>query len=365
MSIKSSEIDPSLENTPANPKVLNKFQAAAELANKALLFSIDLCKVEAPIHEICKKTDAYMQDLLGTIYKDGKTSKGIAFPTSISPNGIVCHYSPADDTDEPKVLIKGDLVKIELGIHIDDFPALVGTTLCIGGEPSEEQLNLISAAHLGAELYLRQLKDGVSNEQVSRPILDLCADFGVNFIEGLMSHQVAQKELAAGTIIVPRPNIEQRKLVTPAILTDRQVFVIDVALSSKDGMVKPSGKHRTTIFRKSPAKTNPSLRSKSAKAFYSQIGSMAFHLSHFEKSRISLPELLTNKALEPYEVMMEKEETAITARFMFTCILTPTGPIKITDYPHPTKIVSTPLRAELKSLLEQPVRKEKKKTSEA
>jgi hypothetical protein len=181
----------------------------------------------------------------------------------------------------------------------------------------------------------------------------------VNFIEGLMSHQVAQGELAAGTIIVPRPNIEQKKLVLPAILSQRQVFVIDVAISSKTGLVKPSAKHRTSIFRKSPTKTNPSLRSKSAKAFFSQVGSMAFHLSHHEKARLALPELLANKVLEPYEVMTEKEEAAITARFMYTCILTPNGPLKITGYPPPSNIVTSSLRADLKSLLDQPVRKDK------
>ena len=357
MSIKSSEVSP--ESTPADSKVLNKYQAAAEIANKSLHFAIDLCKVDSSIYEICKKTDEHMLELLGAIYKDGKTPKGISFPTSISPNGIVCHFSPADEAEEPKKLVKGDLAKIELGVHVDNFPALVGTTVCIGGDPTEEQNKLLSAAYLGAELYLRLLKDGVSNEQLSQPILDLCSDFGVNFIEGLMSHQVAQGELAAGTIIVPRPNIEQKKLVTPSILSHQQVFVIDVAISSKDGLVKSSAKHRTSIFRKSPTNSNPSLRSKSAKSLYFQIGSMAFHLSHYEKSRLALPELLANKALEPYEVMIEKDEAAVAARFMFTCILTPKGPLKITDYPPPSNIVTTPVRAELKSLLDQPVRKEK------
>lgn len=45
--------------------------------------------------------------------------KGIAFPTCISVNNVVGHYSPLKSEDA--VLQKGDLAKIALGVHIDGF----------------------------------------------------------------------------------------------------------------------------------------------------------------------------------------------------------------------------------------------------
>lgn len=45
--------------------------------------------------------------------------KGIAFPTCISVNNIVGHYSPLKSEDS--ILKKGDLAKISLGVHIDGF----------------------------------------------------------------------------------------------------------------------------------------------------------------------------------------------------------------------------------------------------
>ena len=63
--------------------------------------------------------------------KDKKLVKGIAFPTCISVNNCICHFSPL--TTEPDVtLADGDLVKIDLGAHIDGFIAVVAHTLVVG-----------------------------------------------------------------------------------------------------------------------------------------------------------------------------------------------------------------------------------------
>ena len=63
--------------------------------------------------------------------KDKKLVKGIAFPTCISVNNCICHFSPL--TTEPDVTIAdGDMVKIDLGAHIDGFIAVVAHTLVVG-----------------------------------------------------------------------------------------------------------------------------------------------------------------------------------------------------------------------------------------
>jgi len=60
--------------------------------------------------------------------------KGIAFPTSISINEICAHYSPlvsdANEKEKEVATIKeGDVVKVDLGVHIDGYIALVGHTV--------------------------------------------------------------------------------------------------------------------------------------------------------------------------------------------------------------------------------------------
>ena len=54
--------------------------------------------------------------------------KGISFPTSISVNNMVGYYSPLEDND---IIKKGDIVKVEMGCHIDGFPACVVYTVVV------------------------------------------------------------------------------------------------------------------------------------------------------------------------------------------------------------------------------------------
>ena len=51
-------------------------------------------------------------------------SSGVAFPTCISVNNVICHYTPL--LSEPDTCLQdGDLVKMDLGAHIDGFIAVV------------------------------------------------------------------------------------------------------------------------------------------------------------------------------------------------------------------------------------------------
>ena len=59
---------------------------------------------------------------------------GIAFPTCVSINNCICHFSPLKG-DSDVLLKEGDLVKIDLGAHIDGFIAVAAHTLVVGASP--------------------------------------------------------------------------------------------------------------------------------------------------------------------------------------------------------------------------------------
>lgn len=81
-------------------------------------------------------------------------SIGIAFPTTLNINHVICHYAPGPN-DALVTLRKKDMVKIELGVHIDGFPAMVGHTLVVGAtkeDPVTGKLaDIMQAAHLASE----------------------------------------------------------------------------------------------------------------------------------------------------------------------------------------------------------------------
>ena len=48
-----------------------------------------------------------------------KLERGVAFPTCVSVNYIMGHYSPMKD--ESTTLAEGDVAKIDLGAHMDGY----------------------------------------------------------------------------------------------------------------------------------------------------------------------------------------------------------------------------------------------------
>ncbi|NXB16578.1 PA2G4 protein, partial [Rhagologus leucostigma] len=81
---------------------------------------------------LCEKGDSMIMEETGKIFKKEKEmKKGIAFPTSISVNNCVCHFSPLK-SDQDYILKDGDLVKIDLGVHVDGFIANVAHSFVLG-----------------------------------------------------------------------------------------------------------------------------------------------------------------------------------------------------------------------------------------
>ena len=91
------------------------------------------CVAEASISELCAFGDSLIEAEAKKVFtKDKKMEKGVAFPTCLSVNNVVGHYSPLKSEDAQ--LKAGDLVKIDLGCHIDGFVGLVAHTVVVGAE---------------------------------------------------------------------------------------------------------------------------------------------------------------------------------------------------------------------------------------
>lgn len=107
--------------------------------------------------------------------------KGIAFPTCLSINNCVCHFSPI--RSEPDVILKeGDIVKIDLGAHIDGFIAVAAFTTVIGATAEKpatgRRADAVLAAYWSSQAALRLLKSGnaVSVTVLSRVIFPIPLD---------------------------------------------------------------------------------------------------------------------------------------------------------------------------------------------
>ena len=166
-----------------NPNVVNKYREAASIAKNALLKLAELCIPGTSVHELCTRGDKFIEEGLGQVFVNAAIEKGIAVPTCVSINNICGYYSPL--AEESLSLSHGDLVKIDLGVHIDGYIAAIGSTMVVGATAQEPAVgpkaDVIHAAHTAIQMALRLMKPGNCNYLISDNFAKVAADFGCNW----------------------------------------------------------------------------------------------------------------------------------------------------------------------------------------
>jgi ERBB-3 binding protein len=120
---------------------------------------------------------------------------GVAFPTCLNINNILCHYAPSTKDEEEgdsrlTTLHNGDLVKIELGVHDGGHPVLLAYSLVVGGGAEDP---LIMAAHQILRVHLEEIRAGVDTLEASKKINQFVSGLDVKFFEGTWDLQLTDE----------------------------------------------------------------------------------------------------------------------------------------------------------------------------
>ncbi|XP_071822100.1 proliferation-associated protein 2G4-like [Apostichopus japonicus] len=327
------------ELTISNDLVVTKYKMAGDMVNCILKEVHAAIAPGKKVLEICEFGDNRLLEETGKVYKNKDIKKGIAFPTCISINNCVCHFSPLR-SDKEVEFKEGDLVKVDLGAHIDGFVAVCAYSFVVGASKDnkvkDRRADAILAAHNSAEAVLRKLKQEVENYDVTEVIQKVSESFECQPIQGMLSHQLKQHVINGEKSIIQNPTDEQRREHEKCSLEMNEVYAVDVLVSTGEGKSK-EGDTRTTVFKKTDAKYN--LKSKTSRVFYSDVSNrftvMPFTLRGFEdegRARLGVVECVKHSLVEPYPVFYEKEGEFV-AQFKFTVLLMPNGPLRITQAP--------------------------------
>jgi len=128
------------EETIASDLVVTKYKMASEITNRVLKEVIDRCVAGASVKDTCIYGDKRLDEETSKVFKNpkDKIKKGIAFPTCLSVNHYICHFSPL--ISDPDMILKDeDVVKIDLGCHIDGFVAVVAHTIVVGATKEKKK----------------------------------------------------------------------------------------------------------------------------------------------------------------------------------------------------------------------------------
>jgi len=334
--------------TIADDLVVTKYMMAAEITNKVLKELVEACKPEASVRDLCILGDQRLTEETAKAFKkDKKLLKGVAFPTCIAVNNCICHYSPL--LSEPDtVLAAGDLVKLDLGAHIDGFIAVVAHTLCVGATADSpvtgRQADAVLAAHLASEAALRLVKPGNETNDVTKVVGKIGESFECKPVEGMLSHQLEQNKIDGEKTIIQNPSEAQAKEHEKYEFAVHEVYAVDVLISTGDGQGKEK-EGKITVYKKTD--DSYMLKMKTSREFYSkvqkQFGAMPFNLRSMDdekKARMGVVECVAHKLIEPFQVLYDKEGSHV-AQFKFTVLLMPNGPHKITGLPFDESLVKS------------------------
>ncbi|CAL9246736.1 unnamed protein product [Arabidopsis halleri] len=345
-----------------SPEVVTKYKSAAEIVNKALQVVLAECKPKAKIVDICEKGDAFIKEQTASMYKNAKKKieRGVAFPTCISVNNTVGHFSPL--ASDESVLEDGDMVKIDMGCHIDGFIALVGHTHVLQeGIVTGRKADVIRAASNAADVALRLVRPGKKNTDVTEAIQKVAAAYDCKIVEGVLSHQMKQHVIDGNKVVLSVSSPETT--VDEVEFEENEVYAIDIVASTGDGKPKLLDEKQTTIYKKDES-VNYQLKMKASRFIISEIKQnfprMPFTARSLEekRARLGLVECVNHGHLQPYPVLYEKPGDFV-AQIKFTVLLMPNGSDRITSHELQELETKTSEDPEIKGWLALGIKKKK------
>ncbi|KAI8390878.1 peptidase M24, structural domain-containing protein [Radiomyces spectabilis] len=336
MADKAPEVD---NTTIANPEVITKYKDAAEIANTVLAKVIKLCVVDAKIMDICVEGDKLINEATSRIYNKGKLSKGVGFPTSISVNNCVAHFSPLpSDPEAAQTLKEGDVAKIQLDAQIDGYCSTVAHTVIVGASADKPatgvKADVVQAAHEALEAAVRLIRPGNKNMEVTKVVDQITEAYGTKAVEGMLSHQQLKNVTDGKKQIILNPSEAHLRDFARIEFAENEVYCVDILVSSGEGKVRQLNS-RTTIYKKTDIRYQ--LKLAASRQVLSDIqakaGSFPFSLRDLpdeRKARMGIVECAKHQTVLPYDIMFEREG-AVVAQFLTTLLVTKNGNIMVTN----------------------------------
>ncbi len=122
-----------------------------------------------------------------------------AFPLNIGINDIAAHYTPS--TDDKLVFSAGDVVKLDVGAHVDGY---VGDTAITVEVSTKNWKPLLEASDKALRMALDMVGDGVPVSSLGATIERAIKEEGFKPVSNLTGHGIKRYSLHAGLTI---PNI--------------------------------------------------------------------------------------------------------------------------------------------------------------
>ncbi|KAJ3357928.1 Proliferation-associated protein 2G4 [Allomyces javanicus] len=350
-----------LQNNLSDPTVMGKYRLAADICNAVMRELLELVVPGASTADLCQHgDDLIVQKCAAAGFKSVR--KGVALPTSVNVNNTVQHYAPVADDDENHpgyVLQENDLVKVELGVHIDGYACTAGHTTILNPNtdfPTTGAVaDVVTAAHFAAEMAWRMIKPGRAASEIHEAMTRIASAYKCVPVRGTYSTRIQRYTLDAGNHLYNAIDPEATDADGHKIKQEDFQFSVNEAYdvqiylastthtSTGDAVITDTDSAPTravghpTLYHRDP-NARHTLRVAAARKLISHITQAAetypVTTASLDTSlRFGLKECTTHGLLVPRNVTRTADGTAVAA-FRFTVLLLPSGQVLRLTLPH-------------------------------
>ena len=282
-----------------NSTEYTNYQKAGEIAKEAVKLLKKETKPGVSLLSLAEKGENKIREL------GGKP----AFPINISINEIGAHYSPIPND---KKTLGDDLVKIDIGVHVDGYIADTAFSLDFTGTYAD----MMTANEKALEEALKLATPGTNVSEIGEAIHKAIYEAGYQPIVNLSGHSLDQYNLHAGQNI---PNIKTGDFVL------KEDMAIAIEPFATDGEGKVTDSPESVIFRYLEDKP---VRMREAKTLLKtakeRFDGLPFSMRWVKmpqlKLKFALNQLIQANAIYSYPILIEKRKGKIS-QFEHTVIV--------------------------------------------
>jgi methionyl aminopeptidase len=195
-------------------EALDAYVEAGKIASRILGRSLPLVKPGASFPLVVEEVEALVRS----------EGAGLAFPLNLSVNEAAAHDT-ASEGDE-RVFRTGDVVKMDLGVHLDGYIADTAGTVDLG-----ENGPLLRASRAALERAITLVRPGVLTGDLGAAIQGEIEALGFRPVANLTGHGLGRYEIHTPPTV---PNI---RMNGGAVLREGTVFAIEPFASTGTGFV--------------------------------------------------------------------------------------------------------------------------------
>ena len=239
---KSSE---ELEKEEEELKIkIESLKKAGKIAKEVKKFIKPKIKKDENVFKLVESTEAKIRELGGDC----------AFPVNLSINNIAAHYtSPLKDDN--LVIQSGDIVKLDLGVHIEGY--IVDTAFTVSFNDDKALENIIQSTQVALEAAKMMVKPELNTREIGKKTEGIIKGFNYNPIKELGGHQI-ERWIVHGKKQVPELGSQGGD-----IIEEGDVLAIEIFASTGRGSVHPT--NASYIYELNPYTGRVPLRRKASK----------------------------------------------------------------------------------------------------